>query len=133
MFYPLEGRQKQSVGLKKYWAKRSWKQLGRFGRRKRVIEEQANKYLNCGVSEWLGIAIVLEIDHIDGVHSNNSRQNVRGLCGNCHRQTPTYGFRKRPSLTNLGWFTEGDDTLGANHDQPLVSGGRNSGRKQPDK
>lgn len=34
--------------------------------------------------------VPLEIDHIDGNHKNNSPQNLRLLCPNCHALTPTF-------------------------------------------
>lgn len=38
----------------------------------------------CGISEWLGHALVLEIDHIDEQYWNNQRENLQFLCPNCH-------------------------------------------------
>lgn len=43
----------------------------------------------CNVS-WLGGPIPLELDHIDGKSNNNSLENLRLLCPNCHALTPTY-------------------------------------------
>ncbi len=52
----------------------------------------------CGLTEWHGEHITLELDHIDGVRSNNTLENLRWLCPNCHSQTPTFrGYNK--SLT----------------------------------
>lgn len=43
---------------------------------------------------------ILEIDHIDGNCHNNSSENLRVICPNCHAMSPTYkglnkGFGKR--------------------------------------
>jgi len=37
-------------------------------------------------TEWNGLPITLEIDHIDGDWLNNLQDNVRFLCPNCHSQ-----------------------------------------------
>lgn len=44
----------------------------------------------CGISEWNGKEITLEVEHIDGNSENSSPENVCFLCPNCHSQTPTY-------------------------------------------
>jgi len=44
----------------------------------------------CKLSEWNGKPIPLEIDHIDGCHTNNTYENLRPICPNCHAQTDTY-------------------------------------------
>ena len=49
----------------------------------------------CSLTEWNGQHITLELDHIDGVRTNNQLNNLRWLCPNCHSQTPTFrGYNK---------------------------------------
>lgn len=54
---------------------------------------------NCGMSEWLGNPIPLELEHIDGDHYNNEWDNLKLLCPNCHALTPTHSGK------NIGKYT----------------------------
>ena len=47
----------------------------------------------CGINEWNGKKLVLQIEHIDGNPKNNSIDNVTWLCPNCHTQTETWGSK----------------------------------------
>jgi len=49
----------------------------------------------CGISEWNGNSITLEVDHIDGQSTNNDVNNLRLICPNCHSQTDTYKNRNK--------------------------------------
>jgi Zn finger protein HypA/HybF involved in hydrogenase expression len=44
---------------------------------------------------WRDKEIKLEVDHIDGDNKNNTIENLRFLCPNCHSQTPTFRGRGR--------------------------------------
>lgn len=61
-------------------------------KRKRLIEEgiKENKCECCGLSEWMGRPIPLELHHIDFNHYNNSLDNLQILCANCHMQAHNY-------------------------------------------
>ena len=45
------------------------------------VEHKCN---SCGISEWMGHILVLEIDHIDEQYWNNLQDNLQFLCPNCH-------------------------------------------------
>jgi hypothetical protein len=75
---------------------RSWDQLNTDGyRRKRLLELRGHRCESCGIETWIGEPIPLDLDHVDGNSDNNSIENCRLLCANCHRLQPTTG-RKNP-------------------------------------
>lgn len=49
----------------------------------------------CGICEWNGKTLSLELDHINGINNDNRIENLRFLCPNCHSQTTTYGSRNQ--------------------------------------
>jgi Zn finger protein HypA/HybF involved in hydrogenase expression len=53
-----------------------------------------NKCAICNLNpEWNNKPLTLQLDHINGDHSNNNLDNLRLLCPNCHSQTDTYTGR----------------------------------------
>jgi hypothetical protein len=73
--------------------------------KKFLLITKGNSCFICGINEYNSKPIGLELDHIDGDWRNNSKDNLRLLCPNCHSQTDTYrnkGGRKglgRPNRT----------------------------------
>lgn len=61
-------------------------------KRIRLIEEglKENKCEICGLSEWMGKPIPLELHHKDFNHYNNQLENLQILCSNCHMQAHNY-------------------------------------------
>ena len=47
----------------------------------------------CGISEWRGRPLSLQLHHINGDGNDNRLENLELLCANCHSQTDTYGGR----------------------------------------
>lgn len=70
--------------------KSSYKNSARL--KKRLISEglKEEKCENCGLTEWMGQKISLQIHHINGVHDDNRVENLQILCPNCHSLTDTY-------------------------------------------
>ena len=55
----------------------------------------ANRCDGCGLSEWRGKPLSIQIDHINGIRNDNRLENLRMLCPNCHSQTETFGARNK--------------------------------------
>jgi hypothetical protein len=49
-----------------------------------------NRCYECGITSWRDKEISLQLDHINGIRSDNRIENLRILCPNCHSQTATY-------------------------------------------
>lgn len=62
-----------------------------------ISEQQNHKCLICDISEWNGKPITFQFDHIDGNPDNNTKENIRMLCPNCHSQTDTFGVKNKKS------------------------------------
>lgn len=59
-----------------------------------VLDEQEGVCAICNNgTTWNNLPLVFELDHIDGDNGNNSRENVRMICPNCHSQTNTFRGR----------------------------------------
>lgn len=58
--------------------------------RNALINLRGQQCEQCGLTEWLGQPINLEVHHKDGDRTNNSLNNLQLLCPNCHSYTPTY-------------------------------------------
>lgn len=70
--------------------------------RKFLLAEANYKCSECG---WDKINLTtgkvpLEVDHVDGISTNNERSNLKVLCPNCHSLTPTY---KSLNKTGRAW------------------------------
>jgi len=73
------------------WSKVSFEELGGGKRRERLLQEANYSCTQCGFNKARENGqSILEIDHIDGDHTNNTKENLRVLCPNCHAMTSNF-------------------------------------------
>lgn len=83
--------------------KDSWDRLQRGELKDRAVirttlmREVGRHCFECGLEEWRGHPIPLEVDHIDGNAGNNAFDNLRIVCPNCHGITNTWKGRNKGS------------------------------------
>ncbi len=63
--------------------------------KKRLLKERGCSCESCGLHTWMDKPIPLELEHVDGNNRNNSKDNLKLLCPNCHALTPTWRRKKR--------------------------------------
>ncbi len=49
----------------------------------------------CGITDWMGKPLNMELHHVNGDGLDNRLENLQLLCGNCHAQTDNWGGRGR--------------------------------------
>lgn len=71
------------------------RQTNRSHLKQRLLDEglKANRCERCGLSEWMGAPLSMELHHVNGDGSDNRLENLQLLCGNCHAQTDNWGGR----------------------------------------
>lgn len=83
-----------------HWTGQAWckdKQIKDFSKytrinnaKKHLLKIRGNICECCGLSEWLGKPLKLEIHHINGDRTFNEPENLQLLCPNCHSYTDTW-------------------------------------------
>ena len=70
---------------------------GRTHLKNRLIGEglKENRCEICGLAEWMGKPLSLQLHHVNGDGVDNRLENLQLLCGNCHSQTENWGGRGR--------------------------------------
>jgi 5-methylcytosine-specific restriction endonuclease McrA len=73
-----------------------------FKLRNRLIKENIFTWQcsSCKNTEWMNQKIPLELEHINGVNSDNRLENLTLLCPNCHALTSTYRGRNISKLSS---------------------------------
>lgn len=55
----------------------------------------------CGIYQWNGAYLQLQLDHKNGNNTDHRIENLRWLCPSCHTQTDTYCGRNHSSNTHI--------------------------------
>lgn len=63
--------------------------------KERLVKEGLKEYKCecCGISEWQGKPISLQLHHINGINNDHRLSNLQLLCPNCHSQTENFGTK----------------------------------------
>lgn len=72
---------------------------GRNHLKRRMIAAglKENQCEGCGITEWRGKRLNMELHHVNGDGSDNRLEDLQLLCANCHTQTDNWGRRGRGS------------------------------------
>lgn len=91
-----KSQQKPTVPIERYLNNEAKINSSRL--RPRLIKEGyfEHKCNRCGLTEWMGEPIPLELHHKDGDNLNNNLDNLEIICPNCH--TFTDGYRNRTKI-----------------------------------
>lgn len=76
------------------WNKDTYHNIGDLKKpsaiKRNLIKLRGHRCEECQLTEWLALAIKLELHHIDGNRNNNQDANLQLLCPNCHAYTDNY-------------------------------------------
>lgn len=75
----------------------------------------------CKNTVWNNQPIPIQIDHINGDHTDNRIENLRFLCPNCHAQTETYAGKNTKICRENKKLRESDYIVETTSTQPIIN------------
>lgn len=78
----------------------------------------------CGISEWQGKKLALQLDHINGNNRDDRIENLRWLCPNCHSQTETFCGKQTTKNHTTKNGIKGEEELVSNRHNYCVDCGK---------
>lgn len=76
----------------------------------------------CGLAEWQGKRLPLEVHHINGDRTDQRRENLQILCPNCHSITENWRAGNKGIISNKGKNKVSDkELLEAVHSEPSIA------------
>ena len=93
--YKLDGI-RDKIPIEKYLVNGSTISISKL--REKLLKEKLKEYKcenpECGLTEWHGKPIPLQLHHINGNRTDNRLENLQMLCPNCHAMTDNYCGKK---------------------------------------
>lgn len=83
----------------------------RYSLKTRILREKLLSYqcAECGIAEWRGNPLQLNLDHINGDPCDHPIGNMRFLCPNCDSQQETFGHKNVIRKKRLAGSFNGKD------------------------
>ncbi len=94
--------EKRKRNMKEKYSIMSWDNLPDREKRKRLLREQEYKCAICDMKNiWNNKLLIFHYDHKNGNRKDNTRENIRFICPNCHSQTSTYCRGNKTEILEL--------------------------------
>lgn len=92
-----------------------------YGIKLQFKKNSVYKCVECGITDtYNNKPITLQLDHINGIRTDNTIENLRWLCPNCHTQTDTYGSKRLRGIYSSNKKTKNTTSVGRNGDRIIT-------------